>query len=153
MWALTWFRDVSCALTCFRDVSWVYWHSQMSEWTLKTVRGFVSGLKAFLPPLTVSTAMHDCGYSLSLTPLSWVPPLLKWCIACFKAASQNWCDTARLVLPAAYCMAKQQGQADLSLYRAVKIRLGWNTRWVCLVRGTGFWNHQRGRDVYKGANA
>ena len=144
MWALTWFRDVS----------WVSWHSQLSEWTLKTVRCFASGLKAsFLPLLIVSTAMHDCSYSLSLPPLSWVLPLLKWCIAFFKVASQNWCDTASLVLPAAHCMAKQQGEPDLSLYRAVKIGLGWNTPWMYLVRGTVFWKHQRGMYVYEGANA
>ena len=103
------------------------------------MRGFTSDLKAsFLPPLIVSTAMHDCSYSLSLTPLSWIPPLLKQCITFFKAASENRCDTASFVLPAARCMAKQQGEPDLSLYRAVKIRLGWNMHWMYLVRGAVF---------------
>lgn len=142
------------ALTCFRDVSWLSWYSQLSEWTLKIVTCFASGLKAsFLPPLIVSSAMHDCRYSLSLTPLSWVPPLLKQCIAFFKAASQNWCDTASLVLPAADRVAKQQAEPDLYLYRAVKISLGWNMHWKYLARGTVFWKHQRSTNVYKGANA
>lgn len=131
--------------TCFRDVSWVSWHSQLSEWTLKTVRGFASGSKAsFLPSLIVSTAVHDCSYSLSLTPISWVPPLLKRFIAFFKAASQNWCATASLGLPATYCVAKKQGEPGQSLCRAVKVRLGWNTHRIYSVKGTVFWKHQSG---------
>lgn len=67
------------ALTCCRDGSWVSWHSQLLEWTLKTLRHFASGLKASFiavipfPPLLGSSGAEAarCLFQGSITKSMW----------------------------------------------------------------------------------